>query len=91
MKTIDEAEIKYHVIHSWWLSSGAVTKEDILGLFEWLGFWHFHYRQWVGHMILVSASSLCISDVILLLNIHDIYLHKPFHIICVMFVGYDNG
>jgi hypothetical protein len=74
-KTIDEAETKYHVIRSWWLSSGAATEEGILGLSEWLGFWHFHYRQWDGHMILVSASSLFILDVILLLNIHDIHFH----------------
>ena len=63
-KTIDEAETKYHVIRSWWLSSGVATEEGILGLSEWLGFWHFRYRQWGGHMILVSASLLCISDVI---------------------------
>ena len=36
-------------------------------------------------MILVSASALCILNVILLLNIHDIYLHIPCIIICVMF------
>ena len=30
-KIIDEAETKYHVIHSWWLSSGAATEECILG------------------------------------------------------------
>ena len=65
-KIIDEAETKYHVICSWWLSFGAATEESILDLSEWLGFWHFCYRQWGGHMIFVSASSLCISDVILL-------------------------
>ena len=42
-------------------------------------------------MILVSASSLCISNVILLLNIYDIYLYIPSIIICIMFVGYDIG
>ena len=59
-KTIDEAETNYHVIRSWWLSSGAATEEGILGLSEWLEFGHFRYRQWNGHMILVNASSLCI-------------------------------
>ena len=26
-KTMDKAETKYHVIRSWWLSSGAATKK----------------------------------------------------------------
>ena len=42
-------------------------------------------------MIVVSASSLYISHVILLLTIHVIYSHITSIIICVMFVGYDNG
>ena len=57
--------------------SRAATEEGILDFSEWLEFLHFRYRQWVGHMILVSASSLCISDIILLKKIHDIYLHIP--------------
>ena len=85
MKTINEAETKYHVICSWWLLSGAATKERMFGLFEWLGFWHFRYRQWGGHIILVNASPLCISDFILLLKIHGIYLHIPSIIIRVLF------
>ena len=66
MKTIDEVETKYDVVRSWWLSSGAATKEGIIGLSEWLGFWHFCYRQWGGRMILVSVLLLCISVVVLL-------------------------
>ena len=85
-KTIDEAEIKDHVISSWWLSSGVATKEGILDLSEWLGFWHFRYWQWGGHMILVNASSLCILNVILLKKIYDIYLHVPSILICVIFL-----
>jgi hypothetical protein len=85
VKTIDEGETKYHVIRSWWLSSGDAPEEGILGLSEWLGFWHFRYRQWGGHMILISASLLCISDVILLSKIYDIYLHIPSILICVIF------
>jgi hypothetical protein len=42
-------------------------------------------------MISVSASPLCISDIILLLNIHDIYVYIASIIICVMFAGYDYG
>ena len=53
-KTMDDTEAKYHVIHSWWLSSGAASEEDILGLLECLGFWHFRYKQWGGHMLFVS-------------------------------------
>jgi hypothetical protein len=40
-------------------------------------------------MILVSASSLCISNIILLLNIHYIYVHIASLIICVIFARYD--
>ena len=38
VKTIDDVETKYHVLCSWWLSSGAAIEEDILGLSKWLGF-----------------------------------------------------
>ena len=38
----------------------ATTKEGILTLSKWLGFWHFCCRQWGGHMIIVSASPLYI-------------------------------
>ena len=54
-KIIDDVETKYYVIRSWWFSSGAATKEGILGFLEWLAFWHFRYRQWGGHMSLVST------------------------------------
>ena len=37
-KTMDDAKIKYYIIRSWRLSSGATTKEGILGLSEWLEF-----------------------------------------------------
>ena len=35
---MDDAEIKYHVIRSWWLSFGAALEESILNLSKWLGF-----------------------------------------------------
>ena len=44
-KTMDDAKTKYNVIRSWWLSSGAASEEGILGLLEWLDFWHFRYKQ----------------------------------------------
>ena len=52
---MDDVETMYYIMRSWWLSSGAATKEGIIGLSEWLEFWHFHYRQWGGHMLFVSA------------------------------------
>ena len=61
---MDDAETKYHVIRSWWLSSGAASKEDILGLSEWLDFWHFRYRQWGGHMLFVSTYQISFFNVI---------------------------
>jgi hypothetical protein len=54
VKTIDDAETKDHVIRSWWLSSGDASEKGILGFSEWLGLWHFRYRQWGGHILLVS-------------------------------------
>jgi hypothetical protein len=30
----------------WWYTSGTTTKEGLHELHDWLGFWHFHYRQW---------------------------------------------
>jgi len=77
-KTMDDAETKYHVIRSWWLLSGAASEESILGLSEWLGFWNFRYRQWGGHMLLVSTfqTSLLMSFNILPLiyNISYVFL-----------------
>jgi hypothetical protein len=34
---------------------GVATEDGMLGFSEWLGFWHFCYRQWGGHMLLVST------------------------------------
>jgi hypothetical protein len=63
-KIMDDAETKYHVIRSWWLSSGAASEENIIGLSEWLGFWHYHYREWGGHMLLVNTYLTSILTVI---------------------------
>ena len=71
------------------VASRAAIEENILGLFEWLGLWRFCYRQWGGYMIFVSTSSLCILDVLLLLDIHNIYVHIQYIIICVMFARHD--
>ena len=56
VKTINDAKIIYHVIILWWFSFGVAREEDILELLEWLGLYHFCYRQWGGHMLFVSAS-----------------------------------
>ena len=57
--TMEDAKMIYHVIRTWWLSSGAATEEGLLGLSKWLGFWHFRYRQWVVTCLLISV---CISS-----------------------------
>ena len=61
---MDDAEIKFVVIRYWWLSSGAASEEDIIGLSEWLEFWHFRYRQWGGHMLLVSIYQTSLLTII---------------------------
>ena len=61
-KTMPEAEVKYHAIRAWWLSAGAATEDDLIALSEWLGFWHYRYRQWGGKMILVSPMSPLLMD-----------------------------
>jgi hypothetical protein len=66
------------VIRSWWLSSGAASEEGILGLSEWLGFWHFRYRQWGGHMLLVRTYQTSLLNVIYFM----FYLYLSF---CVVY------
>ena len=34
---------------------GATTKDGIYNLLEWLGFLHYQYREWGGHMIVISV------------------------------------
>ena len=63
-KTMDDVETKYHVIHSWWLSSGAALEEGILGLSKWLEFWYFCYKQWDGLMLFVSTYQNSLFSVI---------------------------
>ena len=52
-KSVDEAEIRYLAIRSWWLSSGATTEDSIHHLDHWQAFWHFRYLQWGGFMTMV--------------------------------------
>ena len=66
---MDKTETKYHVFCSWWLSSGAATEEGILGLSKWLGFWHFRYKQWGGHILIISAMLFYILECYFILNI----------------------
>jgi hypothetical protein len=49
-----ESETQYLAIRTWWLSSGATTKQGLSRLELWLAFWHFRYRQWDGFMQLVN-------------------------------------
>ena len=53
-KTTEEAEELYLGIKGWWLSSRAASEEAVRELNDWLGFWHFRYRQWGGFMDMVQ-------------------------------------
>ena len=53
-KSIAEAEERYLGIKSWWLSLRATSEGSLCELDDWLGFWHFQYRQWGGLLELVS-------------------------------------
>ena len=59
-KSMDQAEVRYLAIRSWWLSSGAVVEEALHHLDHWLAFWHFRYHQWGGFMDMVCDCLLCI-------------------------------
>lgn len=80
-KIIDKADIKHHVIWSLWLSYGVATKADILGLSEWLGFWHFPYMQWDGHMIFVG----CFAALIYAIFFHFYFIYIYSTTICAVF------
>ena len=43
-ENMDQAEVRYLAIRSWWLSSGAAVEEALHHLDHWLAFWHFRYR-----------------------------------------------
>ena len=55
-ESMDQAEVCYLAIRSWWLSSGAAVEESLHHLDHWLAFWHFRYRQWGGFMDMVCDS-----------------------------------
>ena len=56
---------KLNIICSWWLFYEATTNESSVGLFEWLGLWHFCYKQLGGHMNFVSTSSDIFCNIII--------------------------
>lgn len=60
-KTWEDADIRYHAIRSWWISSAASTPAGLEHLEQWLVFWHYRYRQWGGYMQLVSPLPLNLS------------------------------
>ncbi len=39
--SLEEANIQYATIRSWWYSFGAANKGDIHELNNWCGFWYF--------------------------------------------------
>ena len=55
-KTAWESEELYHCIRDMWLSSGAAIEDGVRQLDDWLGFWHFRYRQWGGFFDLVISQ-----------------------------------
>ena len=57
-ENMDQAEVRYLAIRSWWLSSGAAVKEAVHHLDHWLAFWHFRYHQWRGFMDMVSQCPI---------------------------------
>ena len=87
---MDNTESKYHVIRSWWLSSGAASEEGIFGLSEWYDFWHFRYRQWDGYMLFVSTYQNLLFNIIHFSSIVIYILYFSYPHICVLFIGYDN-
>jgi hypothetical protein len=48
--TLEEANVQYAAIHCWWYSSRVVNEAGLQKLESWLGFWHFHVKQWGGFM-----------------------------------------
>jgi hypothetical protein len=56
--SLEEIDLQYVTIQLWWHSFGATSKGTIQGLKTWLGFLHFHVRQWEGFMLDVSFSIL---------------------------------
>ncbi len=39
--SLEEADVRYVTIWSWWYSLGAVAESAIHKLNNWFGFWHF--------------------------------------------------
>ena len=52
---MEEAYVKYHVIQAWWLLLETTTEDGMYSLSEWLELWHYRYRQWGGHMLIVGV------------------------------------
>lgn len=34
----EDVDVKYHIIHAWWLSLGATIEDGMSTLLKWLGF-----------------------------------------------------
>ena len=62
---MEEADVKYHVIRAWWLSSRVTIKDGMYILSTWLGFWHYRCRQWGSNMLMVGVLGVLI-----------VYLHE---------------
>jgi hypothetical protein len=85
-KLMAEVEERYLGIKGWWLSSRAALEDSLRELDDWLGFWHFRYRQWDGFLELVRHTPPQIS--ISLFNWPNFYsLASSFNVqnVCVFY------
>lgn len=79
-KSMKKADVKYHVIQAWWLSSRVTIEDGMYILSTWLEFWHYRYRQWGGNMLIVGVLGILIVYVqitiyytILIFILHHLY------------------
>jgi hypothetical protein len=43
-RSLEEIDLRYVVICSWWYSFGAASEGAIKEFSNWLSFWHFHVK-----------------------------------------------
>jgi hypothetical protein len=59
---------QYAAIQCWWYSSRVVPKNAIHEHYNWLGFWHFHVRQWEGFMLHVRHLFFRLIIIIIIID-----------------------
>ena len=58
-----------------WLKGISKGCDNILGLSDWMGFLHFRYKQWGGHMLCVSTYQLS-SFIVIQFSIIIIFIYN---------------